>query len=55
MAIVIRSGVTRLAGSIAFRPSTVTRPARISARASDRLATPSFDSARSNDTEPASP
>jgi hypothetical protein len=42
--------VTRLAGSIAVRPFTVTRPARISARASDRLANPSFDSARSKET-----
>ena len=44
--------MTRLAGSMTFLPFTVTRPARISARASDRLAKPSLDSARSSETVP---
>src|SRR5688572_1297252 len=50
ISIAICSGVTRADGSAAGRPLTRTRPARISARASDRLASPSFESARSSET-----
>src|SRR5688572_5329149 len=46
------SGVTRRVGSVTVLPLTVTRPAAISSRASERLAKPSFDSARANDTPP---
>src|SRR5690349_12281867 len=42
----------RASGLVAILPSTVTRPAAISSRACDRLARPSFDSARSRATVP---
>ena len=38
------------AGVVTNRPSTETRPSRISSRACKRLARPSFDSARSSET-----
>src|SRR5688572_14640437 len=55
MATAIVSGVTRVAGSMMVLPLTETRPAAISARASDRLARASFDSARSSETSPDAP
>src|SRR5262245_11162269 len=50
MAMARRSGTTRVEASVTRLPSTVTRPSLMSARASDRLASPSLDSARSRET-----
>src|SRR6187397_2798021 len=50
MAIATRSGTTRVDAFVTTCPSMATRPWTISARASERLASPSFDSARSSET-----
>src|SRR5688500_11516798 len=47
---VTRSGTMRALGLVATVPFAVTRPARISACACARLASPSFERARSSDT-----
>src|SRR5687767_3848931 len=52
MTIRMRSGTTALAGLVTTVPSIETRPPRISARASVRLASPSFEIARSSGTWP---